>query len=34
VVAADVSEHQVPSGDRLMNRKLSPVSITGPQHVL
>jgi len=33
-VVAEVSEHQVPSGDRLMNRNLSPVSITGPQHVL
>jgi hypothetical protein len=29
-----VSEQQVPRGDRLMNRKLSPASIRGRQRVL
>lgn len=34
VAAAAVSEQQVPSDDKLMNRKLSPASITGRQRVL
>jgi hypothetical protein len=29
-----VSEQQLPSDDKLMNRKLSPTSITGGQRVL
>jgi hypothetical protein len=34
VPVADVSEQEVPSDDKLMNRKLSSASITGRQHVL